>query len=262
MKYKNISVIANHTEKAFQKLKILEKKLSFNLFSLDQEIDKNTDLIIVLGGDGFMLHCLHQYMHLKIPFYGINCGIVGFLLNHFDQNFLIDKINNSTPNLIPVLEMTCHLSNGEIKTNLAINEVSLFRKTNQAAKIMVTVDDEVRLAELICDGILLATPAGSSAYNLSVNGPILPIGSNILALTPISPFFPKRWSGAILPHTAKVTLDILESEKRPVNAVADYYEVSSIKKVVIRERFDLTIPLLFDINHSLEERILKAQFNH
>lgn len=261
MKYKNIGILASKTEQAQKILSSVNKDYKF--ISLDSFADMSKiDLVLVLGGDGFMLHSLHNYMHLNIPVYGINCGTVGFLLNHFKSSNLIDRINKATETITYPLEMQAKLSNGSIKTSFAINEVSLFKKTSQAVKIQVIIDNEIRLNELVGDGVLLTTPAGSSAYNSSVNGPILPIGSNILALTPISPFKPKRWRGALLPHTSIVELIILDVENRPVNAVADFLEVDNVISVKIKERRDMPIKLLFDPDHSLEERIIKEQFNY
>ena len=262
MKYKKIGIIANNTKKAQETLAKLNSLYNFILLDPNKQAKPDLDLIIVLGGDGFMLHCLHIYMHLNIPIYGINCGTVGFLLNPFDIEKFFDRIDNAVITITYPLEMIANLGNGQSKSHLAINEVSLFRKSNQAVKIKITIDGLVRLPELTCDGILLATPAGSSAYNSSVNGPILPIGSNILALTPISPFRPKKWGGAILPHTAVVELTIIDPELRPVNAVADFLEVEIVKSVIIREERSKPIRLLFDHNHSLEERILKEQFSY
>lgn len=207
-----------------------------------------------------MLHCLHSNMNVKIPFYGINCGTVGFLLNPIDLENLENNINSAFLTNINPLKMEAELIDGEKKSNLAINEVSLFRKTSQSAKLKIIVDGAVRIDELICDGALLATPAGSSAYNSSVNGPILPIGSNILVLTPISPFKPKRWSGAILPNSAVVEIEVLDIHKRSVGAVADFIEVGNIKSIKIQEDKNQEIGLLFNNDHSLEERIIKEQF--
>ena len=256
--YQNIAIIASPTPKAQEMLVAINAR--YNFIQLDKAPIANIDLIIVLGGDGFILHCLHSYMHLGIPIYGMNCGSIGFLLNNFDDFDLINRINHAAKTIIHPLEMTAKLTDGEIIKHLAINEVSIFRKTSQAAKIKITIDNEERIAELVCDGVLVATPAGSSAYNASVNGPIMPIGSNILALTPISPFRPRRWRGALLPHTATIELTILDQENRQVNAVADFLEVSSVTSVTIKERRDIAIALLFDPNHSLEERIIKEQF--
>lgn len=257
MKYKKIAIIADKTKIAQERLKQINSK--YNFLKLTPKTT-DIDLIIVLGGDGFMLHCLHNYFHLNVPFYGMNCGTVGFLLNHFEVDNLMKRLERAIETITHPLEMEARLMDGSSKTYCAINEISLFRKSSQAAVIKISVNDEVRLPELISDGVLLASPAGSSAYNASVNGPILPIGSDILALTPISPFRPKKWGGALLPHTAIVTFTIIDPEFRPVNAVADFFEVSNVASVVVKERRDLAIRLLFDENHSLEERILKEQF--
>lgn len=257
MKYQKIAIIADDTKIAQDRLKQINTK--YNFLKLTPKTT-DVDLIIVLGGDGFMLHCLHNYLHLNIPIYGMNCGTVGFLLNHFELDGLIKRLEKATENVTHPLEMEADLIDGSSQRYCAINEISLFRKSSQAVRIKISVNNEVRLSELVSDGVLLSTPAGSSAYNASVNGPILPIGSDILALTPISPFRPKKWGGALLPHTAKVTFTILDSEFRPVNAVADFFEVSNVVSVVVKERRDISIRLLFDENHSLEERILKEQF--
>ena len=260
MKYKNIAIIANNTENAQSTLAAIQLIHHFIPLELASPIHTDLDLIIVLGGDGFMLHCLHTYMHLNVPIYGINCGTVGFLLNPYHPNEIIERINNALATTTYPLEMTAYLNNGQSKTQLAINEVSLFRKSNQAAKIRIDIDGETRMPELICDGVLLATPAGSSAYNSSVNGAILPIGSNILALTPISPFRPKKWTGALIPNSAIVEFIVLEPELRPINAAADFIEIQSVKSVTIKEQRNKPMTILFDHNHSLEERILKEQF--
>lgn len=257
MKYKKIAIIADNTKIAQDRLKQINAK--YNFIKLEPKI-LDIDLIIVLGGDGFMLHCLHNYFHLNVPVYGMNCGTVGFLLNHFEVDNLMKRLERAIETITYPLEMEAKLVDGSSETYCAINEVSLFRKSSQAARIKISVNDEVRLPELVSDGVLLASPAGSSAYNASVNGPILPIGSDILALTPISPFRPKKWGGALIPHTAIVTFTIIEPEFRPVNAVADFFEVSNVASVVVKERRDISIRLLFDENHSLEERILKEQF--
>ncbi len=258
MNYANIAIIADKTEKA--QMIFQELQAQYNFTALNPITQHNADLVLVLGGDGFMLHCLHNYMHLNVPFYGINCGTVGFLLNPYNLSDLEQLINKAQTTITYPLEMKTIQLDGSITTSLAINEVSLFRKTNQAIKIKISVDNLVRLEELVCDGILLATPAGSTAYNSSVQGPILPMGSNILALTPISPFRPKKWSGAILSHTSCVELTVLDPELRKVNAVADFLEVSSVKSVIIKEKREQPIRLLFDYNNGLEERILKEQF--
>lgn len=259
-KYKNIAIIADNSQVAKKILAEIRDSFGFNIFH--EEKSSEYDLILVLGGDGFMLHCLHSYMKLKIPFYGINCGTVGFLMNPINIVNLKNDINSALLTSIHPLKMEAILVSQEKKTNLAINEVSLFRKTSQAAKLKIIIDGAVRINELVCDGILLATPAGSSAYNSSVNGPILPIGSNILVLTPISPFRPKRWSGAILPNSAIVEIEILDINKRAVGAVADFIEVGNIKTIKIEEDKNQEIGLLFNNDHSLEERIIKEQFSY
>ena len=260
MKYNKIAIISDNTKVAQERFEQINSCYKFIRLNADSKKLDEIDLIIVLGGDGFMLHSLRNYMNLNIPIYGINCGTVGFLLNHFEIDDLIMRLELAIESITYPLEMIAKSRDGVTKIYSAINEVSLFRKTSQAARIKIIVDGEVRLPELVCDGVLLATPAGSSAYNSSVNGPILPMGSNILALTPISPFSPKRWRGALLPSTAIVELVVLDSEYRPVNAVADFLEVESVVSVTIKEKRDVPIRLLFDPNHSLEERILKEQF--
>lgn len=260
MKYNKIAIISDSTKVAEERFAQINSRYKFIQLNAESNNLNDLDLIIVLGGDGFMLHSLHNFMHLNIPIYGINCGTVGFLLNHFEVDGLVERLEEAVESITYPLEMVARTVDGSSKTYSAINEVSLFRKTSQAAKIKIIVDGEVRLPELVSDGVLLATPAGSSAYNRSVNGPILPMGSNILALTPISPFLPKRWSGALLPHTAAVELVVIEPSYRPVNAVADFLEVEAVTSVSIKEKRDIPIRLLFDPNHSLEKRILKEQF--
>ena len=217
------------------------------------------DVIIALGGDGFMLSTLHKYMNLGVPFYGMNRGTIGFMLNEFDLEGLTDRLDNAEPAIIRPLHMTAHDCSGETTEALALNEVSLLRETRQTAKIRISIDGKTRLEELICDGALVATPAGSTAYNLSAHGPVLPITADLLALTPISAFRPRRWRGALLPHTAQVTFEVLEAEKRPVSAVADHTEVRDVRKVDVRES-NISIKILFDAGHTLEERIIREQF--
>jgi NAD+ kinase len=260
MQYKKIAIIANNTAKAQNILKEINKYYNF-LQLKDLSMKPEVDLLIILGGDGFMLHCLHQIIDFNIPIYGINCGTVGFLLNDYNLENLPERIKQSELTITHPLEMHAFSTVGEEISKLAINEVSVFRNSSQAAKIQVSIDGRIRLNELIADGILVSTPAGSSAYNYSVNGPILPIGSEILALTPISPFRPKKWSGAVLPSSAVITLDILDCNLRSVNVVADFLEFKDINSVTIFENRKKSIKLLFDHNHSLKERILREQFN-
>ncbi len=220
------------------------------------------DVIVALGGDGFMLQTLHEFMGRGIPIYGMNRGSVGFMLNEYSTENLMERIRKAEKATIRPLRMSVTDIEGNKTDALAINEVSLLRETRQTAKLMVSIDGKVRLEELICDGVMVATPAGSTAYNLSAYGPVLPIDAELLALTPISAFRPRRWRGALLPHQSKVKFDVLEHEKRPVSAVADHTEVRHIRSVEIKEESDTEITMLFDNDHSLAERIISEQFVH
>jgi NAD+ kinase len=218
------------------------------------------DVIVALGGDGFMLETLHRHLQRGVPFYGMHRGSVGFLMNGYGPKGLRERLARAQPVRIHPLEMQTRDKAGIERTALAINEVSLLRETRQAAKIRITVDGIVRVEELMADGVLVATPVGSTAYNLSAHGPIIPLGSGVLALTPISVFRPRRWRGALLPHQAIVRCDVLEAEKRPVSAVADYTEVRDVLSVAVRETREIVLTMLFDPEHNLEERVLKEQF--
>ncbi len=218
------------------------------------------DIVVALGGDGFVLETLHRFMSKGVPIFGMNCGTVGFLMNRYDESDLPERLANAHKERLHPLLMVARTVKGKTVRAHAINEVSLLRETRQAAKIGIRVDGVVRLQELICDGVLVATPAGSTAYNLSAHGPILPLGSAVLALTPISAFRPRHWRGAILPHSAQVTFDTHEYEKRPASAVADFTEVRDVAEVQVREDRRITLNLLFDPEHNLEERILTEQF--
>jgi len=220
----------------------------------------DAEVVVALGGDGLMLQTLHRIMDRNLPVYGMNFGSVGFMMNEFSEPDLLEKLAAAQRTRIFPLSMRVRDHEGVTRTALALNEVSLFRATHQAAKIRIAVDGEVRLEELICDGILLATPAGSTAYNLSAHGPILPIEAQLLALTPISPFRPRRWRGAILSNRAVVTFTMQEAEKRPVSAVADNVEYKNIQEVTVREDRTHGVTLLFDPGTSLEERVLSEQF--
>ena len=222
---------------------------------------ERADVIVALGGDGFMLETLHRHMILDKPIYGMNRGTVGFLLNTYLEDDLPRRLARAQAVTLHPLRMHATTTTGESIIALAINEVSMLRQTRQAAKLKIRVDDRTRMAELICDGALVCSAAGSTAYNLSAHGPILPMGSNVMALTPISAFRPRRWRGAILPHTAKLDFEVLEGEKRPVSAVADYTEVRNVTRVEVTEDRTVTLRLLFDPEHNLEERILSEQFN-
>jgi NAD+ kinase len=218
------------------------------------------DVVVALGGDGLMLRTLHSLMHRGTPIFGMNRGTVGFLMNAYREGGLLKRLREAHEVTLHPLLMRATTVRGRTEVARAINEVSLLRQSRQTAKIAISVDGHRRLEELVCDGVLVATPAGSTAYNLSAHGPILPLGAGLLALTPISPFRPRRWRGAILPRTAKVTLEVLEANRRPVSAVADSHEVPDVAQVVVTEDTDHTLTLLFDPEHHLEERILKEQF--
>ena len=218
------------------------------------------EIIVALGGDGMMLQTLHRFMSMQLPIYGMNRGSVGFLMNEYREEELPERLARARVNMIHPLKMQALFANGTRKDALAINEVHLFRLSHQAARLRLTVDGLVRLEELVCDGALVATPAGSTAYNLSVHGPILPINASMLALTPISPFRPRRWRGALLPSNAKVTIDVLESQKRPVSAVADHNEFRNVISVDIAEERGIGLRLMFDPGHELHDRILAEQF--
>ncbi len=223
---------------------------------------KNADIIVVIGGDGTMLHALHEHMHLNIPFYGINSGSIGFLMNNFHIDDFQKNIQNTKHADLYPLQMSVKNISGEKFEALAINEVSIFRQTNQAAKFRIIVDSIERISELTGDGAIVATPAGSSAYNLSAGGTIVPLGSNVLCLTPICPFRPRRWHGALLPSDVVIEFDILEHDKRPVSAVADFNEFNNIKKVIIKSSKTKLIKLLFDPSHTFEDRVIKEQFSY
>ncbi|MDZ5697055.1 NAD kinase [Chelativorans sp. M5D2P16] len=227
-----------------------------------QERPENAEIIVPLGGDGFMLQTLHETMGSGKKIYGMNRGTVGFLMNEYREEGLRERVDAAIAETLRPLEMRARDADGQVLKALAINEVSLLRQSYQAAKIRIAIDGKVRLEELICDGVLVATPAGSTAYNLSAHGPILPLDAPLLALTPVSPFRPRRWRGALLPNQSTVDLTILEPEKRPVNAVADHTEIKSVTEVRVRESHDMTATVLFDASHSWDERILTEQFRY
>jgi len=222
----------------------------------------DADTVVALGGDGLMLQTLHRFRDSGKPIYGMNRGSVGFLMNEFADGDLKERIANAQRAVIHPLIMEAVDATGKSHRAPAINEVSLLRQTYQAAKLRLSIDGKVRLSELTCDGILVATPAGSTAYNLSAHGPILPLNATLLALTPLSPFRPRRWRGALLPDTARIEIAVLEPDKRPVSAVADHFEVRSV--VAVRARMDKasSMIMLFDPGHNLDERILAEQFGH
>ena len=251
--YKKISCISSSSGKSKRIRDSIAK-----IIDIEENIE-NSDLIIVIGGDGEVLKAMHKYMHLHIPFYPINGGTIGFLTNNFSEDIL-DRINSSVPSTIHPLEMNAENLDGKSFNALSINESYIFRTSNQVAKFSIYVDRVLRMKELVADGALISTPSGSSAYNLSAGGPILPLSSNVLCLTPICPFRPRRWGGALIPNKSMVRFEALEPDLRPVSAVADFQEFKNTKFVEIKEKSDITITLLLDYNHSLEDRMIKEQF--
>ena len=253
MGFERLAVVASTAPRAQEALRELEGRYG-------NAPPREADAIVALGGDGFMLQTLHRFMDLEKPTFGMNRGTVGFLMNRYAADALPDRLTAAQAVGLHPLRMLARSETGATLEAVAINEVSLLRQSRQAAKLRIAVDGRVRMEELICDGILVATAAGSTAYNLSAHGPILPIGSPMLALTPISAFRPRRWRGAILPSHAHVRIEVLERWKRPVSAVADYNEARDVVDVAVAEARDVTVRILFDPEHNLEERILMEQF--
>ncbi|WP_152045736.1 NAD kinase [Aureimonas psammosilenae] len=223
------------------------------------EPDK-ADVVVALGGDGFMLQTLHRFMDTGVPIYGMNQGTVGFLMNEFHEDDLPRRLDAAVSHSIRPLEMLAVDRDGREHHAPAINEVSLFRQSYQAARLRILIDGQVRLEELVCDGVMVATPTGSTAYNLSAQGPIIPMDAPLLALTPVSAFRPRRWHGALLSSRQTVEIETLEIDKRPVNAVADHLEVKSVSRICVKESTTLSVQLLFDRGHSWDERIIAEQF--
>ena len=246
---------------ASRKPKAQEAVAEFRKTYGDTPVD-DADVIVAVGGDGFMLETLRGSMTSGKPVYGVNCGTVGFLMNAFDIEGLAERIEDAETATIHPLSMSATRIDGSVAEAKAINEVSLFRQTRQSARVKILVNGRTRMESLTCDGVLVATPAGSTAYNLSAHGPILPISSHLLALTPISAFRPRRWRGALLPHDATVRFETLEPEIRPVSAVADNYEVRNVAAVDVCEDRSVSMRLLFDRGQSLEERIVREQFEY
>ncbi|WP_341754945.1 NAD kinase [Candidatus Tisiphia endosymbiont of Dioctria rufipes] len=254
MNLNKIAIVYNSSTESLELVRQLE--LVYKFCKVDE-----AEIIVVVGGDGELLHAIHRYMHLDVSFYGINSGNIGFLMNPVIIEKLMDNLQESIISHLYPLKMQAESIDNKTYTALAINEVSIFRKTNQAAKFRIEIDQVERMSELVADGAMVATPAGSSAYNLSAGGPILPLESNVLCLTPICPFRPRRWHGALLPFSTTIKFEILESNKRPVNAAADFQEFDNIKSVLIKYVKNKKIKLLFDKKNSLENRIIKEQFN-
>ncbi len=253
MKFRKIAFVATEVPEAQEALKRLTERYG-------DAPPAEADVFVALGGDGLMLQTLHKHMHRGIPIYGMNRGSVGFLMNEYRDDALLERLEAADTARLHPLHMRATLSNGTEHQALAINEVSLLRETYQAAKIRISIDGKVRMQELSCDGVLVSTPAGSTAYNLSAQGPIIPIDAALLALTPISAFRPRRWRGALLSHRAKVRFEILEPEKRPVSAVADHREFRDVVDVHVEEDPTIDLLMMFDEGHSLDERILTEQF--
>lgn len=221
---------------------------------------EEADVVVALGGDGLMIETIHRFLTCRIPIYGMNRGTVGFLMNDYSDGNLVERLRAAEPATLHPLRMRASTEDGTTVEALAVNEVSLLRQTRQAAKLRISVDGKVRAPELTCDGVLVATPAGSTAYNLSAHGPIIPLGAALLALTPISAFRPRRWRGALLSSKSCVAIETVEAWKRPVSAVADFTEVRNVREVSVSEDRDIEITLLFDPDHNLGERILAEQF--
>jgi NAD+ kinase len=253
MSFERIAFVASPIAEAEEALRRLAKRYG-------NVTPAAADVIVTLGGDGFMLQTLHGFMSSGKPIYGMHRGTVGFLMNEYREEHLRERLAAAETTVIHPLLMRARGSSGGVRDFHAFNEVSLFRQTYQAARLRILIDDKERLAELVADGVLLATPAGSTAYNLSAQGPIIPINAQLMALTPISPFRPRRWRGALLPDTACVRVEVLEAEKRPVAAVADHDEVRNVLAVDIKMDHGIGMHMLFDPGHSLDERIVREQF--
>ena len=248
-----IHFVASQVKPAGDALELMQKR--YGQYAVNE-----AEIVVALGGDGFMLRTLHRMIGSDLPVFGMKVGNIGFLMNRFTEDDLMKRLADARSVSLNPLRMEVQTESGTTTSALAINEISLLRQTNQAAHIRILVNDTVKVESLICDGVLLATAAGSTAYNFSVRGPILPLGTDALALTPISPFRPRRWSGAILPGSARVSFEVIDHYKRSVSATADAYEVRDIVRVDAYEDKETELELLFDPDHSLEERILNEQF--
>ena len=253
MKYKKISFVAGATKQALKAKKELESIYG-------SQLPEDADIIIALGGDGLMLQTLHQYINSNKPIYGMNLGSIGFLMNEFNKKNLNERISKAEIVKVNLLKMKVTDSKNNTYEELAINEVSLFRTSYQAAKLKISVDGKLRLKDLICDGIMVATPAGSTAYNLSANGPILPINAKLLSLMPINAFRPRRWKGALLNINSEIDIEVIDHKHRYVSATADSREIKQAKRIKITIEKDKEIRLMFDPDYSLDERIIREQF--
>jgi len=248
-----IHFVATHVPDAQETLKRLKDR--YQAVELEE-----ANVIVALGGDGFMLRTLHRFLPAGLPVYGMKLGDVGFLMNRFREDDLQERLTEADLVELNPLRMIAVTEAGSETSALAINEVALLRQLNQAAHIRILVNGKVKVVDLVCDGVLVATAAGSTAYNLSAYGPILPLGTEALAMTPISPFRPRRWRGAVLPSSARIRFEILDHYKRPVSATADAQEIRNVTSVDVFEERDVTLKLMFDPDHSLEQRILDEQF--
>jgi NAD+ kinase len=254
-RFNNVAFVASAAPDAQGALKILQSRYP-------HVVPEEADAIVALGGDGLMLQSLHRFMGTAKPIYGMNKGTVGFLMNDYREEDLFDRLEAAERSVVHPLLMVAWDVHGVAHTARAINEVAMFRQTYQAGKLRVSVDSHVRIPELIADGILVSTPAGSTAYNLSVGGTILPLNAPLLALTPISAFRPRRWRGALLPDYAKIQIEVLEAENRPVSAVADHTEFRNVSHVHVSMDRSVDLVMLHDPGHSLDERILREQFGY
>jgi NAD+ kinase len=254
-RYERIAFVASPSPEAQDALARLQK-------GYGNVAPESADVIVTLGGDGLMLQTLHRFMTAGKPIYGMHRGTVGFLMNEFNEADLKGRLEAARTTMIHPLVMAARDSSDRTHEHYAINEVSVFRQTYQATRLRILIDGQERLSDLAADGVMVATPAGSTAYNLSAQGPIIPINAPLMALTPISPFRPRRWRGALLPDNARVTIEVLDADKRPVAAVADHDEVRSVHRVDIRMDHTISIKLLFDPHHNLDERILREQFGY
>ena len=248
-----IHFVASRVQPAEEAVAVMQKR--YGQYDVNE-----AEVIVALGGDGFMLRTLHRVIQNDAPVFGMKIGNIGFLMNRYSEDDLLQRLADARPVSLNPLRMEVQTESGTETSALAINEISLLRQTNQAAHIRILVNGNIKVEEMVCDGVLLATAAGSTAYNFSVRGPILPLGTDALALTPISPFRPRRWNGAILPSSARVSFEVLNNYKRKVSATADAYEVRDVIRVDAYEDKTIELKLLFDPAHSLEERILNEQF--
>jgi NAD+ kinase len=248
-----VAFLAAATEQAVAAKAALEARYGY--------ADENSaEVIVALGGDGMMLETLRKHIDKPVQVFGMNRGTVGFLMNEYQEAGLMERLRAATLVTLHPLRMRTETIDGGVSEALAINEVSLLRQTAQTAKLRITIDETVRMEELLCDGIIVSTPAGSTAYNLSAHGPIIPLGAGILAMTPLSAFRPRRWRGALLDNKARICIDVLDIDKRPVSAAADATEVRDVQRVIITEDRDIALRLLYDPDHNLDERVLKEQF--